>query len=180
MQTLNQDQPIDRKEQINQDLDLLRQHFPSAFPVDPDEVKPLRIRIDVDVYQQLDGEVSHKRIKRAIGYHCLSIGYLKALAKGGERYNLVGQVDGYVPDTHQHWAQEQLRQRTVTKPQRVTSKPKPKRNLRRTHLGLQKSVEIRSKKPKQVKIVQLGKTRHPATVRSAKTEKRPVLTLKKS
>lgn len=102
-------------------LATLRARFPVLA-----EFKPLKIKIHLDIRAALEGKgIANIRIARALAWHISHGQYLKALAKGGARYNLTGEIDGEVTDEQQKRAAEQLKERRKRKkpksPQSQTS-----------------------------------------------------------
>ncbi len=69
-------------------LTQLRERFPVLA-----DFRPLKLLVHLEVRAALEG-VPHIRIADALGWHVNSPRYQKALAKGGPRYNLAGEVAG--------------------------------------------------------------------------------------
>jgi len=87
---------------------LLKQ-LQADFPVFR-QAKPLSIGIDKQLIGKLP-DVNRKILRIALGMHTNSTRYLKAMEKAAERYNLEGNVDGEVSETHRTHAAEVLRER---------------------------------------------------------------------
>jgi sRNA-binding protein len=98
-------------------LATLRARFPVLA-----EFKPLKIKIHLDIRAALEGEgIANIRIARALAWHISHGQYLKALAKGGARYNLTGEIDGEVTDEQQKRAIERRKRKKPKSPQSQTS-----------------------------------------------------------
>ena len=87
----------------------LRERFPVLA-----DFRPLKLLVHLEVRAALEG-TANIRIANALARHVNSHQYLKALAKGGPRYNLAGEVDGEVTEEQQRRAVEQLK--ALKKPQ---------------------------------------------------------------
>lgn len=97
----------------------------ARFPVLA-EFRPLKIGIHLDVRAALQGEgIANIRIARALHFHAGHGLYLKALANGGPRYNLAGDVDGEVSEDQQKRAAEQLKERHQAKPPKKRKRKPP-------------------------------------------------------
>jgi ProP effector len=79
------------------------------FPVFK-QALPLSIGIDKQLLSRLPG-TDRKVLRIALGIHTNSLRYLKSLEKAKERYNLDGNPEGEVSDTHRSHAAETLRER---------------------------------------------------------------------
>lgn len=94
----------------------------ARFPVLAD-FRPLKIGIHLEIRAALEGSgISNIRIARATHYHTGHGLYLKALAAGGPRYNLAGEVGGEVTEEQRRHAIQQLKERQRAR----KKKPKPK------------------------------------------------------
>jgi ProP effector len=87
---------------------LLKQ-LQADFPVFR-QAKPLSIGIDKQLLARLP-DINRKILRIALGMHTNSLRYLKAMEKAAERYNLEGNVDGAVSETHRSHAVQTLRER---------------------------------------------------------------------
>lgn len=81
----------------------LRERFPVLA-----DFRPLKLLVHLEVRAALEG-TANIRIANALARHVNCHPYLKALAKGGHRYNLAGEVDGEVTEEQQRRAAEQLK-----------------------------------------------------------------------
>jgi ProP effector len=90
-------------------LDVCRQRWPQAFRQDLRHVKPLAIGIHRELAARLP-EQPLRRISAVIGlFQRLSgAGYLRAIVKGGPRYDLEGNPRGEVTPKEQELAQRDL------------------------------------------------------------------------
>lgn len=86
------------------------------------DFRPLKIKIHLDIRAALDGSgTANVRIARALHYHTGHGLYLKALADGGPRYNLAGEIEGEVTEEQRQRAIKQLKERQRAR----KKKPKP-------------------------------------------------------
>ena len=101
----------------------LRERFPVLA-----DFRPLKLLVHLEVRAALEG-TANIRIANALARHVNSHQYLKALAKGGPRYSLSGEVDGEVTEEQQRRAAEQLKalkKSQVHGPTPPIAKPPPK------------------------------------------------------
>lgn len=99
----------------------LQQRFPVLA-----EFKPLKLKIHLDIRAALEGEgIANIRIARALGRHIHHPLYQKALAKGGARYNLAGEIDGEVTNEQRQAAKARRKQKKPKPPQGQTSPAEP-------------------------------------------------------
>lgn len=86
------------------------------------DFRPLKIKIHLDIRAALDGSgTANVRIARALHYHTGHGLYLKALADGGPRYNLAGEIEGEVTEEQRRHAIQQIKERQRAR----QKKPKP-------------------------------------------------------
>ncbi len=80
-----------KKKAIKAALTWLYEHFPKCFNLE--NLKPLKLHIDRDIYPYLEQEGSPSKIKIrvALKYYTSNLEYLKALINGSQRYDLKGQ-----------------------------------------------------------------------------------------
>ncbi|MBK9952910.1 MAG: hypothetical protein IPP10_15790 [Candidatus Competibacteraceae bacterium] len=118
----NPSEPVTRSADQSSDSDptKLLADLRERFPVLAD-FRPPKIRIHLDVRAALEGSGPSIRIARAMHCHANHGLYLKALAKGGPRYNLAGEVDGEVTEEQRRHAIQQLKERQRAR----KKKPKP-------------------------------------------------------
>ncbi len=74
------------------------------------DCKPLAIRIDKAVGERFP-EVERKVVRNAMRIHTASTRYLKAMEKGGARFDLDGKEDGTVTDEQREHARQTLKER---------------------------------------------------------------------
>ncbi len=99
-------------------LTQLRERFPVLA-----DFRPLKLLVHLEVRAALEG-VPHIRIADALGWHVNSPRYQKALAKGGPRYNLAGEVAGGVTPDQQQLAVQRLKALNTRKATKATP-PQP-------------------------------------------------------
>ena len=93
--------------------DLLKQHFPALFGGHP---KPLKLRIQADIAQRVPGLFSKATMSAFFRRYTGSTGYLIALGKASQRFDLDGQPAGELSDEHRQLARDELaRRRQVTR-----------------------------------------------------------------
>ena len=85
--------------------DLLKQHFPALFTGPP---KPLKLRIQQDIQQRTPGVFSKGSLGAFFRRYTGSTGYLIALGKASQRFDLDGQPAGDLSDEHRGLAREEL------------------------------------------------------------------------
>ena len=93
--------------------ELLKQHFPALFGGQP---KPLKLRIQADIAQRAPGVFSKGAMSAFFRRYTGSTGYLIALGKASQRFDLDGQPAGELSDEHRQLAREELtRRRQLTR-----------------------------------------------------------------
>ena len=93
--------------------ELLKQHFPALFGGQP---KPLKLRIQADIAQRAPGVFSKATMSAFFRRYTGSTGYLIALGKASQRFDLDGQPAGALSDEHRQLARDELaRRRQVTR-----------------------------------------------------------------
>ena len=93
--------------------ELLKQHFPALFGGQP---KPLKLRIQADISQRAPGVFSKATMSAFFRRYTGSTGYLIALGKASQRFDLDGQPAGALSDEHRQLARDELaRRRQVTR-----------------------------------------------------------------
>ena len=88
--------------------ELLRQHFPALFTGPP---KPLKLRIQQDIQQRTPGVFSKGSLGAFFRRYTGSTGYLMALGKASQRFDLDGQPAGELSEEHRALAREELARR---------------------------------------------------------------------
>ena len=93
--------------------ELLKQHFPALFGGQP---KPLKLRIQADIAQRAPGVFSKGALSAFFRRYTGSTGYLIALGKASQRFDLDGQPAGDLSEEHRQLAREELtRRRQMTR-----------------------------------------------------------------
>ena len=93
--------------------ELLKQHFPALFGGPP---KPLKLRIQADIQQRAPGVFSKGSLGAYFRRYTGSTGYLIALGKASQRFDLDGQPAGELSEEHRALAREELaRRRQLTR-----------------------------------------------------------------
>ena len=88
--------------------ELLKQHFPALFTGLP---KPLKLRIQQDIQQRTPGLFSKGSLGAFFRRYTGSTGYLIALGKSSQRFDLDGQPAGELSEEHRGLAREELARR---------------------------------------------------------------------
>ena len=89
---------------------LLAQHFPALFGAGV--IKPLKLRIQVDIQQRAPGVFSRKSLSLFLQRHTTGTAYLRALvAEGAKRFDLDGQPVGDIAPEHRDAAGVELERR---------------------------------------------------------------------
>lgn len=88
--------------------DLLKQHFPALFTGPP---KPMKLRIQQDIQQRAPGVFTKGALGAFFRRYTGSTGYLMALGKASQRFDLDGQPAGELSEEHRGLAREELNRR---------------------------------------------------------------------
>jgi sRNA-binding protein len=107
--------PADRPAELSPAAcgDLLKQHFPALFTGAP---KPLKLRIQADIQQRAPGIFSKNALGAFFRRYTGSTGYLIALGKASQRFDLDGQGAGELSEEHRQLARDELaRRRQLTR-----------------------------------------------------------------
>jgi sRNA-binding protein len=80
--------------------------FPAAITLDPTQVRPMKLGIKDDLFDQ--ATISHRRIAAALRSYCNSVHYLRATTEGAIRIDLAGIASGAVTATEARHAVEAL------------------------------------------------------------------------
>jgi ProP effector len=86
----------------------LRQLFPALFG---GAVRPLKLRIQVDIQERAPGRFSKQQLSAFFRRHTGSTSYLIAVSKAAHRFDLDGQPSGEVSDEHRKVALDELGRR---------------------------------------------------------------------
>lgn len=82
--------------------------FPALFAGPP---RPLKLRIHVDIQARAPGVFTRAALSAFMHRHTLANAYLRAVAQGGQRYDLDGQPAGELADEHRQAAVDELARR---------------------------------------------------------------------
>jgi ProP effector len=93
----------------------LRQLFPALFG---GAVKPLKLRIQVDIQERAPGKFSKQTLSAFFRRYTGSTSYLLAVSKSPNRIDLDGQPAGEVSEEHRKAASEELTRRRANQDQR--------------------------------------------------------------
>ncbi len=85
-------------------LALLKQKFPKTFFDDPQQIRPLKINIHLDIRQVLGEICSNKSIERALKLYAKQPAYYSLLKLNAQRIDLDGNLCGEVTDEHIQFA----------------------------------------------------------------------------
>ena len=92
---------------------LLKQHFPALFG---NQAKPMKLRIQADINQRAPGVFSKAALSAFFRRYTGSTGYLMALGKATQRFDLDGAPAGELSEEHRQLARDELsRRREVTR-----------------------------------------------------------------
>lgn len=95
--------------------DLLKQQFPALFGGPP---KPLKLRIQADIQARAPGQFSKRAMGAFFHRYTGSTGYLIALTKSTQRFDLDGQPAGELSEEHRQLAQQELDRRRLLQRER--------------------------------------------------------------
>jgi len=87
----------------------LGQHFPALFG--PGVVKPIKLRVHVDIQQRAPGLLSRKSLSNFLHRLTMSTPYLKAMVAAEHRVDLDGAPAGEIDDEHREAARQELERR---------------------------------------------------------------------
>ncbi|NRF69044.1 ProQ/FinO family protein [Aquincola sp. S2] len=93
----------------------LKALFPALFAGAP---KPVKLRVQEDIQARAPGQFSKRDLSAFFRRHTLGNGYLIALTKAAERFDLDGQPAGPVSDVHREAAREELKRRRARREER--------------------------------------------------------------
>lgn len=97
-----------KKDEIKASLAWLYGKFSTCF--NPQDLKPLKLNIDKDLYPFLEqeGSSSKAKLRDALTYYISNIHYLKAVISGTHRYDLKGQEIEEITQKQKDFAQHKL------------------------------------------------------------------------
>ena len=128
---------------VHATLELFAEHYPRCFVLHQIKRRPLKIGIRDDLLQAFDGAISASELIAALRIYCSNAVYRERLIAGAPRFDLNGEVAGYV--TPEEAAQVPPPKRREAKaPLRKTpalpAKPSP---LRLSLSGLREAAKLR-------------------------------------
>ena len=103
----------------------LKQLFPALFA---GAVKPLKLRIQVDIQERAPGTFTKQVLSTFFRRHTGSTSYLIAVSKGPHRFDLDGQPAGEVIDEHRQAALDELARRRSNQESRRELEEQQRRN----------------------------------------------------
>jgi ProP effector len=96
------------RDQVNATIALLAEKYPRTFSLCPHRRRPLKLKIHVDILQELAGVITEDELNRAMQFYTWSIGYLRNSVAGAWRYDLAGNPVGAVTRTEDVHARMKL------------------------------------------------------------------------
>lgn len=103
----------------------LKQRFPALFG---DQFKPLKLRIQADIQERAPAVFTRKALSIFLHRHTGSTGYIIALSKSKERFDLDGQPAGELAQEHRDAAVEELKRRRGLNEERRELEEQQRRN----------------------------------------------------
>jgi ProP effector len=103
----------------------LKKLFPALFG---DQFKPLKLRIQADIQERAPGVFTRKALSIFLHRHTGSTGYIIALSKSKERFDLDGQPAGELAQEHRDAAIEELKRRRSLNEERRELEEQQRRN----------------------------------------------------
>jgi len=103
----------------------LKSLFPALFA---GAYKPLKLRVQADIQQRAPGQFTKTQLSAFLRRHTGSTGYLIALSKAKNRYDLDGQPGDELSDEHRKVAQEELNRRRGVQQERVALEAQQRHN----------------------------------------------------
>ena len=104
---------------------LLKQRFPALFG---GAVKPLKLRIQVDIQERAPGAFSKQALSAFFRRHTGATSYLIAVTKAASRFDLDGQPAGEITDEHRKVAADELARRRGSQEERRQLEEQQRRN----------------------------------------------------
>lgn len=103
----------------------LKQRFPALFG---GAVKPLKLRIQVDIQERAPGVFTKQALSAFFRRHTGSTSYLIAVSKAAHRFDLDGQPSGEISDEHRQVALDELARRRTNQESRRELEEQQRRN----------------------------------------------------
>jgi ProP effector len=103
----------------------LKQLFPALFS---GQVKPLKLRIQIDIQERAPGRFSKQVLSAFFRRHTGSTSYLMAVAKAPHRFDLDGKPSGDITDEHRKVALDELARRRAGQESRRELEEQQRRN----------------------------------------------------
>ena len=103
----------------------LKQRFPALFVGAP---KPLKLRIQVDIQQRAPGVFTKQALSAFFRRYTGSTGYLIAVSRARQRFDLDGQPNGELSDEHRQLALDELARRRDNNESRIALEEQQRRN----------------------------------------------------
>ncbi|MGK2899505.1 MAG: ProQ/FINO family protein [Burkholderiaceae bacterium] len=103
----------------------LEQRFRALFG---GPVKPLKLRIQVDIQERAPGVFTKQALSAFFRRHTGSTSYLIAVSKAAHRFDLDGQASGEVSDEHRQVALDELARRRANQESRRELEEQQRRN----------------------------------------------------
>jgi ProP effector len=104
--------------------DQLRQMFPALFGGAP---KPIKLKIQADIQERAPGAFTKQQLSAFFRRYTLSNGYLVALTKATQRFDLDGQPAGELSDEHRQAARDELARRRERREARMAAEQQQRR-----------------------------------------------------
>jgi sRNA-binding protein len=102
----------------------LRELFPALFGGAP---KPIKLKIQSDIQERAPGLFSKQSLSAFFRRYTLSTGYLVALTKSKERFDLDGAPAGELSDEHRQAARDELARRRERRQAREAAEQEQRR-----------------------------------------------------
>jgi hypothetical protein len=103
----------------------LKLRFPALFG---GAVKPLKLRIQIDIQQRVPGVFTKQALSAFFRRHTGSTSYLIAVSKAANRFDLDGQPSGEISDEHRQVALDELARRRANQESRRDLEEQQRRN----------------------------------------------------
>lgn len=103
----------------------LKQLFPALFT---GAVKPLKLRIQVDIQERAPGTFTKPALSAFFRRHTGSTSYLIAVSKASHRFDLDGQPSGEISAEHRQGALDELARRRANQQARIDLEEQQRRN----------------------------------------------------
>lgn len=158
--TTTQRGTIFMKKTAREHAQILEERWPLLFNFN--ESKPLKIKVSEEIYAQIN-ESEWPQIRKALATYAGRLSYLKCLAKGGNRYDLDGNVSGEISEEDIQLVKDKIsahaeKIKMKKKKKAAEKKKKFEANLKKAAKAAQEKAQETEKKTLSIKLPATKKT----------------------